>query len=601
MKTINQKVAAAGVAVLVLCATIAGAGMWAARDLTGGLERATRSSQVLRNHMEADMMHDALRADVLSAILATDPSSGVSLEQVKTETTEHAEAFKQAIAANKKLAEEPAIQAALQGVEEPLAAYIASAEHIVTLAGSDPAGAKAGMAGFKAQFTALEGTMETATDTIESQALADAKQASAHAATARNGMAAMLTLGVAFAIGLILLARRTMLKPIRELTADMRQLAAGQTDIALKGAKREDEVGDIARAVREFQQVIVAKAMAEAEQAELRRMAEAETELREAAERAERAKSLAMVVDALGTGLEQLAKGELAFRLRQGFDPAYEKLRVDFNGAMGKLQDTMRTITGSANSIRMSTGEIGQASNDLSRRTEQQAASLEETAAALDEITATVRKSADGARETLGVVTTSKTEAERSGQIVSDAVAAMGEIEHSSTQISNIIGVIDEIAFQTNLLALNAGVEAARAGEAGRGFAVVASEVRALAQRSAEAAKEIKTLISTSSAQVEHGVALVGRTGEALKRIIDQVAQIDRLTAEIAASAAEQATGLNQVNSAVNSMDQVTQQNAAMVEQSTAATHTLRREVEDLFTMIAQFKVDDSQGFSRAA
>ena len=251
----------------------------------------------------------------------------------------------------------------------------------------------------------------------------------------------------------------------------------------------------------------------------------------------------------------------------------------------------MTTVVTNVAAIRSGAGEISQAADDLSRRTEQQAASLEETAAALDQITATVRKTASGAKQCSDVVLAARGDAEKSGEIVRDAVGAMSAIEQSSTQISQIIGVIDEIAFQTNLLALNAGVEAARAGDAGRGFAVVASEVRALAQRSADAAKEIKTLISSSGTQVGAGVSLVGQTGEALNRIVERVAEIDGLVSEISASAQEQATGLQQVNTAVNQMDQVTQQNAAMVEQSTAASHSLSQEAETLAGSVARFQI----------
>jgi methyl-accepting chemotaxis protein len=251
----------------------------------------------------------------------------------------------------------------------------------------------------------------------------------------------------------------------------------------------------------------------------------------------------------------------------------------------------MQTIAGATEGIRSGTGEVSQAADDLSKRTEQQAASLEETAAALDEITATVRKTAEGANQARDVVTTAKADAERSGEVVGGAVAAMAAIDTSSRQISNIIGVIDEIAFQTNLLALNAGVEAARAGEAGKGFAVVASEVRALAQRSADAAQEIKSLISASSQQVGSGVDLVGQAGKALERIVAQVTEISGIVIEIAASAKEQATGLAEVNTAVNQMDQVTQQNAAMVEQSTAASHSLAQEAEELGRLVARFEL----------
>ncbi|MDO8321650.1 MAG: methyl-accepting chemotaxis protein [Phenylobacterium sp.] len=301
-----------------------------------------------------------------------------------------------------------------------------------------------------------------------------------------------------------------------------------------------------------------------------------------------------LVVDGLARGLKQLSDGDLTARLQQAFPPKYETLRTDFNGAAERLEQTLAGIVQSARTIRSGASEIASAADDLSRRTEQQAAGLEETAAALDEITATVRKTATGAKAAADVVLAARGDAQTSGHVVQQAVSAMSEIEKSAQEISQIIGVIDEIAFQTNLLALNAGVEAARAGEAGRGFAVVASEVRALAQRSAEAAREIKGLISASSQQVGSGVHLVGQTGEALQRIVGRVSEIDTLVGEIAASAQEQSIGLAQVNTAVNEMDRVTQQNAAMVEQSTAASHGLANEAQTLAQSAAKFRVSDA-------
>ena len=262
----------------------------------------------------------------------------------------------------------------------------------------------------------------------------------------------------------------------------------------------------------------------------------------------------------------------------------------------------MSVIAGRGAAIGASAVEVSQASDDLSRRTEQQAASLEESAAALEQITATVKRSAEGAVEAGGVVEAAHREAVDGQQVVNRAIQAMGAIEESSAQIGNIIGVIDEIAFQTNLLALNAGVEAARAGDAGRGFAVVASEVRALAQRSAEAAKEIKSLISASSRQVGDGVSLVGDTGQALERIADQIGRLTTIAREISASSQEQATGLQQVNVAVSQMDQMTQQNAAMVEETTAASHSLASDARELDRLMQQFQVDrDRAGLAYAA
>ncbi|MEO6376506.1 MAG: methyl-accepting chemotaxis protein [Caulobacteraceae bacterium] len=364
--------------------------------------------------------------------------------------------------------------------------------------------------------------------------------------------------------------------------------------IELKGL-----VGEIARSLAIFRKDGDAylesqkdKGRLEAEAAEQRRQIEEERQRHEDAITRNAAEQ-AMVVKALASGLEHLANGDLTYRITEDFAPAYVKLRDDFHVAMDHLRDAMKVIVVNAQGIRTSAEEMSQASDDLSRRTEQQAASLEETAAALDEITATVRKTADGALHAIQVVTTAKADAERSGAVTRGAIAAMGEIESSARQITQIIGVIDEIAFQTNLLALNAGVEAARAGDAGRGFAVVASEVRSLALRSAEAAKEIKGLISLSAAQVTSGVQLVGQTGEALEGIAAKVGQIDGVVAEIATAAREQATALNEVNSAINLMDQVTQQNAAMVEESTAASHALASEADELGRLVSRFRVGE--------
>ena len=301
-----------------------------------------------------------------------------------------------------------------------------------------------------------------------------------------------------------------------------------------------------------------------------------------------------VAVNDIGEALAALSQGDLEQRLASPFPRELEKLRLDFNSALETLQAAMQRVGRTADAIRAGTEDIRSSSDDLSRRTEQQAANLEETAAALDEITATIKRSADNAKQASSAASETRNDAEQSGLVMKDAVSAMGEIERSSSQITQIIGVIDEIAFQTNLLALNAGVEAARAGEAGRGFAVVAQEVRALAQRSADAAKEIKSLIASSSNQVGRGVKLVGQTGDALDLIVQKVAQIDTLISEIATSSQEQAVGLNQVNTAVNQMDHITQQNAAMVEEATAAAHALGEETHNLGDLIGTFRFGGS-------
>jgi methyl-accepting chemotaxis protein len=308
-------------------------------------------------------------------------------------------------------------------------------------------------------------------------------------------------------------------------------------------------------------------------------------------------------VDQLARSLNALSEGDLTQELNVPFQPALEQLRQDFNGAARRLRETLQKVHDNAGTIAGASREIQSASNQLSQRTEQQAAAVEETAAALEEITATVSNAAEQAQEAGQLVRETKISAERSGEVVGQAVEAMSKIEKSAGEIANIIGVIDEIAFQTNLLALNAGVEAARAGEAGKGFAVVAQEVRELAQRSAQAAKEIKELISTSTGHVKNGVTLVGDTGRALQEIVAQVVQVDGNVEAIAEASKEQSTGLQEINTAVNSMDQGTQQNAAMVEETTAASHDLARQAEELFELLSQFKIGvaASTGRMRAA
>jgi len=382
---------------------------------------------------------------------------------------------------------------------------------------------------------------------------------------------------------------RSVAGPVVALADRMKRLADGDRAAPIPGLARHDEIGRMAGALEVFRDAAIANARLEAE-AVAQRQATEDERARVEAEKARTAEEDRVAITALGQGLQAMAGGDLTHRMTVQVAPRAEQLKSDFNAAISQLEQAVAVVVSNVAAIRSGSSEISQASDDLSRRTEQQAASLEETAAALDQITATVNKTADGARQASGVVQSARGDAEKSGQVVRDAVAAMSQIEQSSNQIGDIIGVIDEIAFQTNLLALNAGVEAARAGDAGRGFAVVASEVRALAQRSAEAAKEIKTLISASGQQVGAGVTLVGQTGEALQRIVSRVAEIDSLVSEISASAQEQATGLQQVNTAVNQMDQVTQQNAAMVEESTAASHSLAQEADVLAASVSRFR-----------
>ncbi len=352
------------------------------------------------------------------------------------------------------------------------------------------------------------------------------------------------------------------------------------------------ELADSARRKAE-DAVSAAQAAHDAAEAARRSEEQRRSQFSEAEAKVERQRAEA--VSTLARELSRLADGDLTARIEADFESDYARIKVDFNAAVESLRAAMMSISATTGTIRNSSDEIASASLNLSQRTEKQVASLEQTAAAFEEITTTVRQGAEGAKQASSVVSSARADAERAGSVVRDAVTAMGEIEQSSGQITQIIGVIDEIAFQTNLLALNAGVEAARAGDSGRGFAVVAQEVRTLAQRSADAAKQIKALIATSTVHVQSGVRLVGDTGAALEGIVVKVAEIDNIIAGIASLTREQASGLGQVNTAVNQMDQVTQQNAAMVEQATATAASLRAEAASLEQRISKFQTGEGR------
>ncbi len=387
-------------------------------------------------------------------------------------------------------------------------------------------------------------------------------------------------LGGALVIAMCLICsvmiRRIVSTPLQELGAVIDGIAEGDYSKQEQHLSRGDEVGRIARNVENLRQQLSDASALVAQ--------------REAAQHHQKE-----VVDTLNRALKQMSDGDLTHAITEPFNEEYETLRRHFNSTRATMVSIIDSVIESSERIRSSAEQISVSSGDLSQRTESQAATLEETAAAMEQLNTSVRSAAEVARQVEGVMDEARATAQESGKVVSETVNAMSKIEASSTKISQILTVIDDIAFQTNLLALNAGVEAARAGEAGRGFAVVASEVRALAQRSADAAQEIKHLISESTEQVGEGVRLVGRTGEELEKLIGRVGNISSRVSGIAIGAEEQATTLNEINIGVSQLDQVTQHNAAMVEETTAASQVLRNDATQLARVVAVFKTDGTE------
>ncbi|USI74725.1 methyl-accepting chemotaxis protein [Sphingomonas morindae] len=466
----------------------------------------------------------------------------------------------------------PAMRAALEAFKSENNAYVAVSDQVLALGRRE--GGEAALAAFRAsrpaydRFSAAADTMRTAQSHVMDERVEAAKS------LYRSARLVILIalLGVAgLCVAMLVLLVRSIAAPVTAVTHGLGALARGDRSVTVAVGDRGDEIGLLARAMEGLRAQLEGAEQAKEEQARL-------------------------IIASIGSGLEALSRGDLTYRVTAELDGNFVKLKNDYNGALDSLATTMAAFTEAASGINSGSVEIRQASEDLSNRTEQQAASLEETAAALSQVTTTVRSAAEDAQRASRVVEAARGDAEQSGQVVKRAVEAMEGIERTAREINDIISVIDGIAFQTNLLALNAGVEAARAGDAGKGFAVVASEVRALAERSAEAAKDIKAKITASGEQVATGVDLVTETGKALGRIVASVGEISGLMGQIATSAEVQSAGLTQVNTAVSEMDSMTQQNAAMAEEATAAARSLAGQADQLAVEVSRFKLDATAG-----
>ncbi|MGV1914573.1 methyl-accepting chemotaxis protein [uncultured Agrobacterium sp.] len=558
----------------------------------------TTYSNIIANNSAAAT--ELFRANTSLVALGYDTTLGLLRSEQGLKPTEIQDEYKKDVAALLSRLESapkllPEISTTLSGITDRANAIVRATDEVwVMMKNGDFLTARRKLTEVNAQIASWRLDIRALNEKTLQDVVANSNTLSA--TTNSTILYSLAALGLLFASAIavsLLVSSRGITGPIDRLRKRMETLASGNVTDEVEGLGRKDELGEMAKAVAVFRDNALERVRLEQEADANRSLSEKERIAREE-QKAKEAANTQFAVDNLANALSRLAEGDVSYRISQPFVAHLDTVRENFNSSAEKLQSALTRVAENARGIDAGANEIRAAADDLAKRTEQQAASVEETAAALEEITTTVKDSTRRAQEAGQLVAKARTGAEQSGDVVRKAVVAMERIEKSSGEISNIISVIDEIAFQTNLLALNAGVEAARAGEAGKGFAVVAQEVRELAQRSASAAKDIKGLISTSNNQVQEGVELVGETGRALETIVSEVQEINRHVMAIVEAAQEQSSGLQQINTAVNQMDQDTQKNAAMVEETTAASHGLAREASSLNQLLGQFKLSDT-------
>lgn len=519
---------------------------------------------MLRNHMVGDMMHDAVRGAVYAALYGAASGDPAQVRAARKDLEEYAATYRRIMADNRREAQDEELQALLDKAGEDVEAYLAAGERMVDAAARDRAAAVALFPRFDEKFAALEDSME-AIGLLFEDLLAERNAAAQSSSWLILAFFALLSFCVLAAT--IHMIRKTIVDRLAALARRLDAMTAGDYSAQVEGAEGSDEIAGIARAAEQFRAAALA---------------------RQAADRAQQA-----VVTELAAGLQALAERDLSRRIETPFASDYESLRGNFNRTAQELAAVIHQVVSAADGVANGAGEIHAASDDLARRNELQAARVEQTTSSMIEVAQGIRSTADSAKEAERAAAQAQEEVSGGSEIIRQAMESMGAIEQSSHEVSKIISLIEGIAFQTNLLALNAGVEAARAGEAGKGFAVVANEVRELAQRSAGAANEITDLIKASAKEVERGVALVGRTEGSFRNILENVARTSDHIGAIAQATALQAERIKQVEGAAQEMDRMTQQNAAMVEQATAAASSLARQAGELSALVAAFRLHD--------
>jgi len=562
--TIRQRMLKYLAALAILSCIQCAATLWVEYGFHRSSEFMHLMNQVTTRQMYGDMKHDAIQNDVLRIRDGAERNNAALRAAGETSLEEDIAGLETAFGFVYAQSYPEPLAGLVASVRAPQRDYVAKARAAAAAIRHNPAQADPAINAFFASFENFEGVQDRFGAALKAAIDADAAAAARKVLFIEILLAAAVLLGGAGMAWTMLYTRRSVVGPLERLSNTLQDMAAGRYDDTLAGYDTQDEIAAMATSARVFREAALAREAGEREQRE--------------------------VVEALSEALSGLAARNLEYRIEAEFPPAYAALRATYNDAVAALAEAIGSVRVGAGSLTNAVAEIKVATEDLATRNEQQAANLEQTSAAMTEVTGSVRETAASAASVRQAMEATQQEATAGAEVVRSAVEAMAAIEKSTAQITQITDLIDGIAFQTNLLALNAGVEAARAGEAGKGFAVVATEVRALAQRSGDAARNIRDLIGTSTQQVGAGVALVGQTGEKLGQMATRVDEVTALVNEIAEAAQHQAGKLQQVSEAVAEMDRMTQRNAAMVEQTSAATRSLASEAGQLHGLVKMFR-----------